>query len=209
MLLYLLVLGIFVCIWKSCCVSQRSLIGLVGPKHSGKTCVEHYLQHAYGCQYSFQFAERLKYLVQRLYHFRNDQLYTELKDVVDPRYNCTPRDKLHEIADRILEIDPYFFIRFAEQWLNWCHNLVGLKVIVDNRSPHEIEFTHSHGGIMIYLVRNLNNNDPKNHRAERQQEPQHKTRTHIVFNHGTKQQLFSKIDDILQSYGIQKNNNLT
>ncbi len=247
-------------------VPKYDLVGLVGPKGTGKTLVEEYLRKVYGFS-AFQFAGALKQMAEVEYKFTRDQLYTELKDVIDPRYGCTPRDKLHDISDGLTATDSGFLTRLAESWLSKERAYGRKPLISDNRTPHQINYTYNRNGILIYLVRfdnkdikaeekderkeftDLNDerkefaelNDErkefaelkdanekkderkefaelkdmkeskevessKTHITEQYHTPTYYNRTHVIFNNGTKEELFLQIDSIMDYYGFQSVN---
>jgi hypothetical protein len=181
------------------------LIGLVAPHSCGKTIAESYLSTAYDLPY-FRFADVLKQIAGRVWKLSDRQLYTDLKDVVDARYGCTPRSKIHELSDIVHLIEPGFVTKQALSWMGYgLHTKVG-GVISDCRLPEQIDFVHENGGILLYLTRDSSKRKqaPSDHATEHHHSVRHPTRSHTIDNNGTKEELHKKIDSVLQWYGLTK-----
>jgi len=73
------------------------LIGIMGAARSGKDTIATHLKYKYGF-IPYSFATPLKDVVGDLFDLSHDQLYGELKEVIDPRYDKSPRWLLQYIG---------------------------------------------------------------------------------------------------------------
>jgi dephospho-CoA kinase len=184
------------------------LIGLVAPHSCGKTEVERYLERRYHFA-SYRLADPLKEIAMSQYKFTTEQVMGKLKDSIDVRYGCTPRDKIHEISDIAHRINPDFLLKKASLWLS----TINAKpcVISDCRLPQQIDFVHQNGGILIYLRRCVREEQQTKetketketkqkeiHDTERIYSPRHSMRSYIVENNESLESLFLKIDAVIR-----------
>jgi hypothetical protein len=87
----------------------------------------------------FAFADALRHHVGKLYNMSWEQLSTELKSVVDTRYNLTPRQILQDFGREQRNRDPHIWVRqVCEEVKNSGLNKV---VITDFRYPNEYYYT--------------------------------------------------------------------
>jgi len=88
-----------------------AIIALGGAKHAGKTEGCRLLERVFPGARRFAFADALKRSAQALYNLSDSQVYGDLKDVIDDRYNCTPRALLLKMGDEARARDPDLFVR--------------------------------------------------------------------------------------------------
>jgi GTPase SAR1 family protein len=131
------------------------IIGLIGKKGSGKTAIANYFINQ---KYSRQFlAQPIKEAAKILFNFSDDQVYGDLKEVVDPRYGFAPRKVLQIIGTEWCQMDLQERFREFEtlvgrnHWVNLlCERILATfpinakepvksYVIDDVRFPHEVK----------------------------------------------------------------------
>ena len=132
------------------------LIGVSGKRGSGKDTFAGLLRkHYVGFSSAISFAEKLKTQVMKDFNLSKEQVYTELKEVVDPRYNKTPRDILISIAECYRSIDPAYWVKGIEDSFDLRGDVYfnRLYIVTDLRYPNEAEYLKSKGGMLIRLNR--------------------------------------------------------
>lgn len=180
------------------------LIGILGEKRSGKDTVSDYMvdDKAY---HKLTFAKPLKDMGKVLFGFNDRQSYGDLKEVVDPFWQVTPRFVWQWLGTNILRdyvkennILPNttndFFVRICEKKYLEIRDSVDDIVISDVRCQNEVDFIHKYNGVVIKLIRpNMRLNDP--HKSEKEI-TSITDYDHLVINDGTIDQLYKKIDKL-------------
>jgi len=125
------------------------IIGVSGKAGSGKDCLASYLVDKYNF-IKLAFADELKIKCSIDFDLSKEQMYGELKNAVDKRYNKTPRE--------ILQITGQFYRGiYANFWVDRCIDKVLPNknyVISDIRFPNEYKAVSAYGGKIIRLERN-------------------------------------------------------
>jgi hypothetical protein len=131
------------------------LIGLSGKSGSGKSTVGDYLEGAHG-YVQFAFADALKDTVGQAFDFTQEQLYTNRKEVIDPRWGVSPRWCLQWLGTEILRT------RFPDIWIKRLHGEMvdylsqgGRRpiVVTDVRFRDEAEALKALGGVLVRIER--------------------------------------------------------
>lgn len=117
---------------------NKPLVVMLGHKAQvGKDLLGSHLCENYGFR-RFAFADKLKSSVGDLYGFSNAQMYTELKNQIDTRYNITPRRVLQDFGqeqrNRFPDIWADYVFRQIEDDISDGRNRF---VITDFRFPNE------------------------------------------------------------------------
>ncbi len=80
--------------------SRVLIIGLAGLQGAGKSTVANHLANKYGfVRYSF--SKPLKDAAKIIYYLSDEQLYGNLKNVIDERYGITPRFILQQLGTEV------------------------------------------------------------------------------------------------------------
>lgn len=174
------------------------LIGVLGKKYHGKDTIADYLCQNYNFT-KLTLAEPLKDICKTLFQFTDQQLNSELKDVIDLRYGVTPRKIMQYIGTDILRNDIQRIIPNIQQnlWVNILINkiksLEGNIVISDVRCENEILRIREEGGIIIKVVRPSVVNDDEH---ETEKNIDHFEGDYEVENENLLD-LYGKIDEII------------
>lgn len=168
------------------------LVGFCGKLGSGKSTIANMLAKKYDFEVR-SFSEPLKWVCQDLYNFTDEQLYGDLKEVVDPRIGKSPREILQWVGTDIFRLsDPNFWVNIFE--LNYDRDL---NIIVDDvRFPNEVDLIKKLGGIVIKINGNYRNNKERESHASEIQELDY---DYEIDNDGTKKELFTKVVELLTS----------
>lgn len=147
-------------------LNNRIIIGIAGKAGSGKDTIANYLssKHRF-CK--FAFANALKeYIGRQLFGLEIEQIYGDRKEVIDERYNKSPRYILQEAGS-------YLRIVYPDIWVDKLFAgiqspIVGNVVISDARHLNELHRIKAEGGI-IWLVKRVSSgakNGIPNHVSE-------------------------------------------
>lgn len=177
------------------------LIGICGQKGVGKDTLGDYIIQKYNCK-QYAFAYPLKKLIKDLFELSDDQLYGSTKEIVDERWNTTPRKLMqyigtelfrNQLKNLIPELNfENLWIRKFNDWYaqNKHHNII----ISDIRFKDEMEAIKKNGGIIFKVDRKLPYED--NHASElffKEVVPDF-----VLDNNSTKEHLYEQFDNILK-----------
>ncbi len=131
------------------------LIGLSGKAGSGKSTAGEYLRKVHG-YHNFAFADALKDTVGTAFGFSEEQLFGDLKEVIDPRWGVSPRWCLQWLGTEILRSRfPDIWIRHLRQDILDFHSTNGQRpiVVIDVRFRDEAEALKRLGAVLIRIER--------------------------------------------------------
>lgn len=122
-------------------------MGISGKRGSGKDTLGKVLIEKYGFQ-RISFAKRLKEITKDLFDMTDEQVDGMKKEVIDSRYNASPRDLLIGIGNDMRKYDKDVWIRLAFKGLP-----DGNYVITDLRYQNEARYLKSIGAVLVRLNR--------------------------------------------------------
>jgi len=158
------------------------IIGLCGKKRSGKDTAAEYLCFAYKFT-RYGLADPMKKAVKEIFLLSDDQLWGDLKEALDARYNTTARKLLQVFGTELFQYDiykhiPELSVEPRKLWINrfvlWyrykqggipihfinslnneiMYNDAPLDVVIsDVRFPHEVDVIREMGGIIVKIDR--------------------------------------------------------
>lgn len=145
-------------------MSAEKLIGLVGKKRVGKDTFADFLCKNHG-YVKYSFAGPLKKACQEIFFLSDDQLETDLKEVVDPRWGVAPRKIFQQMGTEVFRnnIVNYFpeFEQFGNKiWIYrfklWYQQQVkenpDIRVIIsDVRFEDEAAIIKEMGGLLVKI----------------------------------------------------------
>lgn len=141
---------------------MKKLIGIIGKKQSGKDTIADYLVQNHGfIKYSYAFP--LKNGAMEIFGFTKEQVYGDLKDVVDSEWGVTPRKVLQIMGTELFQYDLQKYIpEFAnigrsiwvKRFSQWYKNNNDKDVIIaDVRFKHEVDGILQNGGEIWKVIR--------------------------------------------------------
>lgn len=125
------------------------LIGLSGKSRCGKSTAAKYMVDHYGFT-RVSFAKALKEKVKADFYLTQEQVYGDSKDVIDPRYQATPRDILIDIGNLYRKFDKDYWVKLALRDIN---PEIKDYVIDDLRFTNEAVRIVSIGGWVVRISR--------------------------------------------------------
>jgi len=148
------------------------LVGVAGPKGSGKDTLAARLKLHMPTAVVRPFAEPLKRTCQQMYLLSEEQLYDEAaKERLDERWNLTPRQMFQQVGTDYVrrQLDPNFWLKHFELWYSkhcelsnskhcelW-YNQTGVVqdvvLVPDVRFQNEVDLIHRLGGKVVYVYR--------------------------------------------------------
>ena len=124
------------------------IIAFCGLKTSGKTTAAEYLTHRGFKRESF--ASPLKEAAKIIFQLDDAQVYGDKKEVLDPRWDKTPRSILQLLGTEVgRSIDDEVWIKNMQSRLENAQ----LVVIDDCRFPNEAEAVKKMGGVVVGIKR--------------------------------------------------------
>lgn len=145
------------------------LIGVLGRSRSGKDTTANIIMTLYPEQYTLRrFAQPIKNALKEIYDFTPEQLEDDEKEVIDKRYNITPRQAMQEMTAHYLKKHGGAF--FSERVFTAFDISVSASasdsasdsatvsapfgiIIPDVRYEHDINAIRNRGGIIIKVTR--------------------------------------------------------
>jgi dephospho-CoA kinase len=144
------------------------IVGLVGLKQSGKTTIADYLVSKYNFV-QLSFADNLKKACQIIFHFTDNQVNGDEKEIIDQRWNKTPRQILQYVGTNLFRdnFDSQIWIKSLalsiDQLIKQNINIV----IADVRFINEAKFIQSYdNSYLIRIERELCNSSSDTHASE-------------------------------------------
>lgn len=138
------------------------IIAICGLKRSGKDTIADYLCQHYGYT-KIRIANPLKQGLKAMFGFSDDQLETDLKDIVDERWGVEPRKVMQFIGTEIMqykinEVIPSlgrsFWIKsLIEEHINHTDGKDKLFVIPDLRFKHEYDLLLQYNAVFWRVER--------------------------------------------------------
>lgn len=187
-----------------------SIVAFLGRARSGKdTCGDYLVNNYHYKKYSF--ADPLKRALHELFDFDSDQLYGHKKEIIDPRWNISPREAMQVVGTEIAQYtfpkvmpklkekvpENCFFVKCFEYWREkHPHDAL---VITDVRFEHEITTLLSMGATLIYIERPVNHQEKnvRNHSSEKVEQFENYAHYKII-NSGTIEDVYRKTKEILE-----------
>lgn len=188
------------------------IIGITGKKRSGKDTSADYIMENYGFEKKLSVADPLKEACRILFGFTDEQLYGNLKDVIDPHWECMPRDIFQYLGTDILRNDikkiipnigNNFFINLLTKKIE--ENAETQNIIVaDLRFQNEIDKIHGLGGIVIKVTRPPKAVPISQTTHESEDNDKLKDIDYAMINDGSKENLYKRIDDVMSLLCLKK-----
>ena len=187
------------------------IIGISGKKQSGKDTISDYLINKYNF-IKYGFADPIKEIAKIIFNFSEEQLFGSQKDIIDPIWNIKPRDFFQKFGtdygqfvfpDHFPEIfkdenKRTLWVKVFKSWyLKKIKENPGIKIVInDVRFNHEFDIIQELGGYIIKVIRPNTLND--SHISENELDNRDSEDfNNIIFNNGTKEELFDKIVEII------------
>lgn len=180
--------------------SKPLIIGVGHKKRVGKDSVARRLVDKWGF-HRFSFADPLKEAARLIFHFTDEQLYGEKKEVIDPRWDKTPREIMQKLGSEGLRdaIDPDVWIKSLRIKIDVLSTQVHgqLRVVIpDVRFPNEADAILSWGGVLWKVNRVLPPDQFSNHPSETALDD-YKKWTEELNNDNTLAHLYQKADQLM------------
>jgi len=188
------------------------LIGLIGEAGSGKDTVANHILANNNAQ-TYTLAKPIKELTRHLFLFNDEQLYGNLKNDVDERWNITPRQSWQIIGTNIMQFGIYsllpdllekvpvreFWVYHFKMWYNQFienpENKDKIIIVTDVRFHHEVDVIHQLGGRTLKIVRpDLDKSDDLYQHSSETAIPTIKS-TYTIDNDSTLDELYKKADE--------------
>ena len=177
------------------------IIGLLGRSRSGKDTIAEFICHQHPEYHIVRLSYSLKKAACCLYDYTMDQVESSSKEVIDPRWNKTPRETIQSLTQYMMGYMGYDF--FTKKLFNAYDQgkYSNYMIIPDIRYPHDIEEIHRRGGIVIKVERP---NNPVQHEFENHIDTLYGTTT--ILNDQGIDDLHLKIKVVLSQFNQNEGN---
>jgi dephospho-CoA kinase len=181
------------------------IIAICGLKRSGKDTIADYLCSNYGYT-KIKIANPLKQGLKVMFGFTDEQLESDKKDEIDPRWEVQPRKIMQFIGTEVMQyqlqqiipgIGRKVWIRsLVEEYINNSKHNDKLFVIPDLRFLHEYEELSKHN-TLFWRVDRITELDKLNHVCDLHISEKEYLQIPVshIFKNETKNDLYSQIDN--------------
>lgn len=183
------------------------IVGLSGKKRSGKDAAAQHLVDRYGYT-KLSFADPLKRGCMEFFGFSEDQVYGDLKEVVDPFWNATPRAILQFVGTDLMREQVQETI-WVKRFLREVNAHPERRYVVpDLRFPNECEVISDVGGAVGRIDCNRAIREERNGRPFTPEQENHASETALddydefdfrIPNAGTLEDLHHRLVEALVS----------
>jgi dephospho-CoA kinase len=190
------------------------IIAICGLKRSGKDTIADYLCSNYGYT-KIKIANPLKQGLKQMFGFSDEQLESDKKDEIDPRWEVQPRKIMQFIGTEVMQyqlqqiipgIGRKVWIRsLVEEYINKSTGSSELYVIPDLRFLHEYEELAKHNAL-FWRVERITELEKLNHSCDLHISEKEYLQIPVsdIFTNETKHDLFSQIDKTINNISINQ-----
>ena len=153
------------------------IVAICGAKRAGKDSIARVLQEAHGYEH-LQISRRLKDACQLLFGFTSDQLESDIKETVDPRWGVSPRRVMQYLGTEVFQYGIHcpsglpemnVHVTPREFWIKATLDFIDREsqknnsknckyVITDLRFLHEERLLKERGAFSVKVVRDAKSN---------------------------------------------------
>lgn len=185
------------------------LVGIIGLKRSGKNAIAEYLKQNHNFKI-YSFAQPLKDACKILFDFTEDQVNGGMKEVVDERYNTTPRKVMQVFGTELFQYDiqrhiPELNNKIGRGFWTYKFQCWYEKELINNTNVNvvvsDVRFLHEESVIRMFegkIWRVNRPGIPDNDSHPSENEWKSITPDHIFENNKTILHLHREIDKMLQ-----------
>lgn len=180
------------------------IIGLMAKKRSGKDTIADYLIKEYGFE-RYGFADPIKVGVGEMFDFNHEQLYGDLKEVVDDRWGVSPREVLQAFGTELSQFDlprhlpalaPIGRAIWVHRFKIWYESRPEKNIVLsDCRFLHEVDAIRKMGGQIWKIIRPGYDTSADMHASEKELEMA--SFDHLILNDGTLNDLYVEVSKLM------------
>lgn len=185
--------------------SERHILGIAGGIGVGKDTIAEYIAKKYGLR-TRAFADDLKNWVAGLFGWGYEHMYGDLKGVVDPKWNISPRKALQILGTegcRALCND--IWLIKMQDWIDHFLPPTDGLIITDIRFENEASFVRNLGGNVIHVT-----GPSRGSAIASQSDKRHASEQRLIVekgdfeisNRGALAETFKNIDEMLEDLGM-------
>ncbi len=132
-----------------------TIIGILGRSRVGKDTVASLLVKQLGPDSCviLRLSQPLKDAVKALYGFSDEQVETDIKEAVDPRYNITPRAAIQHVCEHMMKVHGHDFFSKRLYEYDMLYHSGKTIIIPDVRYAHDLDMIRQRGGVIIKVTR--------------------------------------------------------
>ena len=141
---------------------MKKIIAICGSKRAGKDTLANIISNDLNVDFEHvKISQKLKTMCQTLFNFSDEQIETDLKEDIDPKWNITPRKAMQFMGTEIMQYKIQDLLGPGigrEFWINSLLESFDRQsrnyVISDLRFHHEYRRIRQIGGIIVKIVDN-------------------------------------------------------
>lgn len=184
---------------------MKCIIALCGLKRCGKDVAARYISERYGYKH-VKLAQPLKEVLKTAFRFTDDDLETDLKDQISPKWGVSPRTLMNYIGTQVFQYDIANVVPQLKDRCFWINHLLDTHckqdhiVISDLRFHHEIRRIREHvadSDCVFRVIRILRNGTSHGSLVSEMESEQLQV-DNVLNNNGTIQDLYDQIDVIMK-----------
>jgi hypothetical protein len=129
------------------------IIGLLGRSRAGKDTIAEFICNQHPEYQIIRLSYSLKKASCCLYDYTMDQVESSSKEVIDPRWNKTPRETIQSLTNYMMNYmgHDFFTKKLFQAYDQGKYS--SYMIIPDIRYPHDIKEIEQRGGIVIKVER--------------------------------------------------------
>ena len=154
--------------------NRRIIIGIIGDNRVGKDTFANELVKLSGFK-TIAFADPVKDVLRVMFNFNEDQLYGNSKEIIDSRWNITPREAMTKLGTEFMQFDVYKYLPGLRETIPertfWAHKIIqqidndkhNNYIITDIRFNHELTTINQYctsNNTILYIVKIIRPNNP-------------------------------------------------
>lgn len=185
---------------------MKRIIALCGLKRSGKDLAARYISEQYGYTH-VKIAQPLKDILKTAFRFTDDELETDIKDCISPKWGVSPRILMNYIGTQVFQYDIAHVVPKLKDRCFWIDHLLDTYpqtenlVISDLRFQHEVQriqqFVSNTDDYMFHVIRICRNGTSAGTLVS-EKESALLTADTVLDNNGTVRELCDQIDLIIK-----------
>lgn len=184
---------------------MKCIIALCGLKRCGKDVAARYISEKYGHTH-VKLAQPLKDVLKTAFRFTDDDLETDSKDQISPKWGVSPRTLMNYIGTQVFQYDIANIVPQLKDRCFWIDHLLHTYieqdkiVISDLRFHHEVRRIREYvvGSDCVFRVVRICRNGTSHGSIVSEMESAHLQVDMVLNNNGTIKELYDQLDVIMK-----------
>lgn len=155
---------------------ENIIIGFAGKKQSGKTTAVNIIKEKFKDRVIIlNFGDAVKESLRPIFHFTDEELYGDKKEVINEFWGITPRNIMQffatelmrqQISDKYKNIGGNIWVLSLEYQIKQITDKNKIILIGDLRFKNEYDMIKKYNGLTVRINKNIKDNEFSNHISE-------------------------------------------